>query len=181
MLHHDPMLNTLHPPRRISEADRYPPQRYKIPVAFRQPVIARSSNQALRAACTHPTVRRQGDLDQRCISAQRAHAYILVDESDKALHPIQDGLKLYLNSCSPSVRSVRCLVNSRLSAQFGDQLFLSHANIRISARRSRRSGGGRSGNPAALAGFPSEGVKSALGLFHGAASSTAPLHPQIVL
>src|ERR1035438_6089023 len=101
MLNHHPVLNTLHPPRRVTEADRYPPQRYKIPLAFRQTVIARSSKTALRAARPHPTVRCHGNLDQRCISAHRAHAYVLVDESDKALHPIQDGLKLYLNSCSP--------------------------------------------------------------------------------
>ena len=36
------------------------------------------------------------DLDLRCISAHRAHPYVLVGESDKARHPIQDGLKLYL-------------------------------------------------------------------------------------
>jgi hypothetical protein len=89
------------PSRRVTEGDRYPPQRYKTPVTLRQPVIARSSKPAMRAACPHPTVRRQGDLDQRRIPAHRAHAYVLVDESDKPLHPIQDGLKLYLNSCSP--------------------------------------------------------------------------------
>ena len=101
MLNHDPVLHTLHPPWRVTKADRYPPQRYKTPVALRQPVIARSSKPAPRAACPHPTVRRQGDLDQHCLSAHCAHPHVLVHESDKALHPIQDGLKLYLNSCSP--------------------------------------------------------------------------------
>src|ERR1035437_4418929 len=110
MLNHDSVLLALHPSWRVTEADRYPPQRYKIPVALRQPVIARSRKPALRAACPHPTVRRQGDLDQRCISAQCAHPHVLVDESGKPLHSVQDGLNLDLNSRS-------LLFNQSLSLQ----------------------------------------------------------------
>jgi hypothetical protein len=100
VLNHDPVLNTLHTPRRVTETHRYSPQRYKFPVSLRQPVIAGSRKTALRAASPHSTVRSHGNLDQRCISAQSAHPHVLVEESNKPLHPIQNGLNLYLNSWS---------------------------------------------------------------------------------
>jgi hypothetical protein len=37
MLNHNPMLGTLHPPRRVTKADRYPPQWHKIPATLRVP------------------------------------------------------------------------------------------------------------------------------------------------
>ena len=101
MLNHNPVLGTLHPPRRVTETDRYPPQWHKIPATLRQTIIAWSRKTALRAESPDSTVRRHCNLNQRRISAKNAHPHVLVDKSNKPLHPIQDGLNLYLNSWSP--------------------------------------------------------------------------------
>src|ERR1700677_3272862 len=94
VLNHDPVLSTLPPPRSIQEDHRYSPQRYKFPVTLRQPVIAWSRETTLRATCPDSTVSRHAHLDPLCFAAQKAHPHVLVDESDKPLHPIQNGLNL---------------------------------------------------------------------------------------
>jgi hypothetical protein len=85
---------------------------------------------------------------------------------------VQESLNLKLNSWS-LLHELESFVfrNSRLSQHAEDQLFLLAGKLRIMPRRG--SGCGRSRKPAALAGFPSEVEKSALGLFHGAPYSTA--------
>jgi hypothetical protein len=63
---------------------------------------------------------------------------------------------------------------NRLSIKYvGGFLPVTSTAVELSKLTVAAAGGGRSGNPDALAGFPSEVGKSRLlGLFHGAASST---------
>src|SRR5579883_3632971 len=97
MLDDDPMLGTAHAPGCVAEIGRDPPQGHKQPTLLLQAVVAGRGALAARAAPTDSAMWLDADLDGLGLLLATMQAYLAVDETDEALHPIQNGLKLQLN------------------------------------------------------------------------------------
>src|SRR6266851_8617213 len=108
------MLGTFHPPGYVHEIGGDPPHRHKQPAPFFQPVITWGRLLTLRTFAADAAVRLYEDFDRpQPAFAVLPQPDVRVDETHKRLHPIQDGLKLELNSWSPRSK-VGVLTNSRL-------------------------------------------------------------------
>src|ERR1700733_9560805 len=179
VLDHYTVIAALDPPRCVEKPGYYPPQRHKQPAALGQPVISGCWTLTHRAPTANPAMRNHSDLNLLRVALTRAQTNVLINKTNKRLNSIQNGLNLKLNSRSLLVRVVLLLRNSRLTQQPG----IGYFSIRRENQNTTRSGrgGGRRGNPAALAGFPSEGGKCRPWTFPRSAFFHRPLHPQILL
>lgn len=144
---------------------------------FRQPVIARSSKPALRAACPHPAVRRQGDLDRRSISTQRAYPHVPVEESGEALYSIQNALKLDLNSWSFSCSIDPSVRKQKTARKVADRLFRLYGNQNLDSSQSAAGAREEVKIPESFRDFQARWKSPALGLFLRAASSSTRFSP----
>ena len=162
------MLDALHPPQRVAEPGRDPPQRHKLPVPLQQSIIAGRWLLAHRAASAHAAMRRHRDLDPFRLALADSHTHVLVNKPNKTLHPVQNGLKLKLNRWSP--RPGWPLSSQQQTKPYCWSSAVPRSSLSYPvAQFLRRRGGAKSGNPAVLAGFPS------------AASFPPRPHPQIPL
>src|SRR5260370_39104845 len=108
------MLGTFHPPGYVHEIGGDPPHRHKQPAPFFQPVITWGRLLTLRTFAADAAARLYEEFDR----AQPAfwvlpQPDVRADVTYKSLDPIQNGLKLELNSWSPR-SMVRVLTNFRL-------------------------------------------------------------------
>jgi hypothetical protein len=97
VLDNHPMLGTGYTPGWVAKIGRNPPQRHKKPAPLRQAVIARRRPLAARTAPAYAAMRLYPDLDQLGLLLGAMQAHLAVDETDEALHTIQNGFNLQLN------------------------------------------------------------------------------------
>jgi hypothetical protein len=97
VLDNHPMLGTGYTPGCVAKIGRNPPQRHKKPAPLRQAVIARRRPLAARTAPAYAAMRLYPDLDQLGLLLGAMQAHLAVDETDEALHTIQNGFNLQLN------------------------------------------------------------------------------------
>jgi hypothetical protein len=118
----DAMLRTVHPARGVEEACRDAPQWHKAPEAFGQPIITRRRVHALGALAVHGRMSFHVDVDPHTGTVV-PEADLPVNETGEMLNPVQDGLKMKLNSWSPG-RSFVSVKKPQITRLFRDQLFV---------------------------------------------------------
>src|SRR3974390_2939412 len=114
LLHYHPVLGTFHPPGRIEEIDRNPPQRHLLPPPLLQPVIARRWPLTLRAPPPNSLVRLQGNFNPTLRPFSLMEANVLINKSDIRLNPVENCFNFELNGWSPR-RGFACCSNHRLT------------------------------------------------------------------
>src|SRR5487761_178010 len=91
------VLDAFHSPWRIEEIGGDSPQGHEQPTPLGQAIVAGCGSLALRAASSNAFMRLDGNLDGERV-ALTLHSHLVIDETHKMLHPVQDGLNLELNS-----------------------------------------------------------------------------------
>src|SRR5487761_139615 len=91
VLDHDPVLAAVHPPRRVTEVGRDPPQRHELKLPLGQPVVAGRGFLAMRAGAPGAFPGPQLDLDPRHSPLDQSAR--LVYKALQPLHVVQESLQ----------------------------------------------------------------------------------------